>query len=280
MRITSAGNVGIGTTTPEARFTAVGSSTIAGASNVSARFSDNTNSSLLVSHPAANGNTAIIVGNSQLGFATSTGSVTTERMRITSGGRVFVGTTTALSGAGNALLQAAQGLTDWIGAFDHTSATSGNVFGIRVRYPNAAPNGTGNDFLLAADSAATRAVIRSNGGLANYQSNNVDLSDIRTKTDISEIDSMWQKIGALEIVQYKYKDQTHDDINVGVIAQQVETVDPVWVDSDGFGDTPADGEPLKTVYTKDITFAAIKALQEAMERIETLEAKVAQLENA
>ena len=90
---------------------------------------------------------------------------------------------------------------------------------------------------------------------------------------------MWGKIGALEIVTYKYNDQTHDDVNLGVIAQQVEAVEPVWVDNDGFGETPEGEEPLKTVYTKDITFAAIKALQEAMARIEQLEAKVAALES-
>jgi hypothetical protein len=132
--------------------------------------------------------------------------------------------------------------------------------------------------LYCNDSTTLRASIRSNGGLANYQANNVDLSDARTKKEINPAASMWDKIGALEIVTYKYNDQTHDDVNVGVIAQQVESVEPVWVDSDGFGETPEDGVPLKTVYTKDITFAAIKALQEAMARIEQLEAKVAALE--
>jgi hypothetical protein len=134
--------------------------------------------------------------------------------------------------------------------------------------------------LNCGDNAATRAVIRSNGGLANYQSNNVDLSDARTKKDIAPAASMWGKIGALEIVTYKYNDQTHDDVNVGVIAQQVESVEPVWVDADGFGNTPEGEEPLKTVYTKDITFAAIKALQEAMARIEKLEAEVSALKGA
>jgi len=88
---------------------------------------------------------------------------------------------------------------------------------------------------------------------------------------------MWDKVAALEIVTFKYNDQTHDDVNLGVIAQQVETVEPVWVDPDGFGETPEGEEPLKTVYTKDITFAAIKALQEAMARIEALEVEVAAL---
>jgi hypothetical protein len=116
--------------------------------------------------------------------------------------------------------------------------------------------------------------------LANYQANNVDLSDARTKKEINPVASMWDKIGALEIVTYKYNDQTHDDVNVGVIAQQVESVEPVWVDNDGFGETPEGEEPLKTVYTKDIYFAAIKALQEAMARIEKLEAEVAALKGA
>jgi hypothetical protein len=134
--------------------------------------------------------------------------------------------------------------------------------------------------LYCNDSTALRASIRSNGGLANYQSNNVDLSDARTKTDINPLGSYWSKIAGLEIVTYKYKDQTHDDLNIGVIAQQVEQVAPEFVDSDGFGDTPEDGVPLKTIYNKDLTFAAIKALQEAMARIETLEAEVAALKGA
>jgi hypothetical protein len=142
------------------------------------------------------------------------------------------------------------------------------------------PNGTGNEFLYCRGNVTLRASIRSNGGLANYQANNVDLSDARTKTDITPLDSMWDKVAALEIVSYKYIDQTHDDVNLGVIAQQVETVEPVWVDTDGFGETAEGEEPFKSVYNKDITFAAIKALQEAMARIEQLEADMAALKGA
>jgi len=152
-----------------------------------------------------------------------------------------------------------------------------NAFGVRIGYTTS-PNSTGSAFLACDDSSANRATIRSNGGLANFQSNNVDLSDARTKKEVTLAASMWGKIGALEIVTYKYNDQTHDDVNLGVIAQQVEAVEPVWVGTEGWGDElPEDGIPLKTVYTKDITFAAIKALQEAMARIEKLEAEVSAL---
>jgi hypothetical protein len=84
--------VGIGTASPVARLTAVGSATVIGATNVSARFSDDVNSTLLVSHPASNGNTAILVGNGQIGFATNDGANTSERMRIDSSGNVGIGT--------------------------------------------------------------------------------------------------------------------------------------------------------------------------------------------
>ena len=114
--------------------------------------------------------------------------------------------------------------------------------------------------------------------MANYQANDVNLSDQRVKTDIKPLGSMWDKFKAIEIVTFKYNDQSHDDDNIGVIAQQVESVAPEFIDVDCFGETPEDGVPLKTVYTTDMYHAAIKALQEAMTRIEQLEAKVAALE--
>ena len=121
--------------------------------------------------------------------------------------------------------------------------------------------------------------VRSNGGIANYQANDVNLSDERVKTDIKPLGSMWNKFKAIEIVTFKYKDQTHDDDNIGVIAQQVESVAPEFVDNDGWDkNNSKDAAPFKTVYTTDMYHAAIKALQEAMTRIEQLEAKVTALE--
>jgi hypothetical protein len=199
----------------------------------------------------------------------------TERARFTPGGYFKASDNGTYQDPAGTTHERNQSAADWV-AIERNFSTS--PYGLYINYSFASPNGTGNEFLYCRDSGLTlRAAIRSNGGLANYQSNNVDLSDARTKTDIAPVATMWNKIGALEIVQYKYADQTHDDVNVGVIAQQVETVEPVWVDVDGFGTTPDDGAPLKTVYTKDITFAAIRALQEAMTRIETLEAQVAAL---
>lgn len=217
------------------------------------------------------------------GYTGVVGSETyTERARITSGGYFKASNTGSYLGSTAAYheLRTDGAVGDWTTTFTNTTATGANAYGLFVKYTASSPNGTGNEFLVLEDSSALRAEFRSNGGLANYQSNNVDLSDIRTKTDINPLASYWSKIAALEIVSYKYKDQTHDDLNIGVIAQQVEQVAPEFVDADGFGETPEDGVPLKTIYNKDLTFAAIKALQEAMARIETLEAEVAALKGA
>ena len=205
-----------------------------------------------------------------------------ERARITSGGYFKAsndGTYFSSSGTTHEFRNSVDDNHTLIVHNTAATLTGSGARGIFINY-TAAPNATDRAFVACFDGngATQRASIRSNGGLANYQSNNVDLSDARTKTDITPAASMWDKVAALEIVTYKYNDQTHDDVNLGVIAQQVETVEPIWVDPDGFGETPEGEEPLKTVYTKDITFAAIKALQEAMARIEALEARLEALE--
>ena len=108
---------------------------------------------------------------------------------------------------------------DWTVAI---SNTNGNPRGIYQEYTAASPNSTGNQFLYCTDSTALRMEVRSNGGIANYATNNIPLSDERLKKDITTLDSVWDKIKNIEIVKYKFKDQTHDDFNMGVIAQQVQ----------------------------------------------------------
>jgi hypothetical protein len=210
------------------------------------------------------------------------GTNNTERARITSGGySKFSNDGTYVSSTGSYHeLYVSGAAGDWTTRVTNATATAANCYGMYIKYSGASPINTGNDFLYCEDSTPQlRMSVRSNGGIANYSANDVNLSDERTKKDIVPLGSMWDKFKAIQIVTFKYKDQTHDDDNVGVIAQQVESVAPEFVDVDGFGETPEDGVPLKAIYTADMYHAAIKALQEAMARIEQLEAKVAALES-
>jgi hypothetical protein len=149
-------------------------------------------------------------------------------------------------------------------------------------------NTTGNAFLQCLGTLAQRAAIRTNGGLANYQSNNVDLSDERTKRDVSSVSSTWNCVQAWDVVNYNYLDDAADDTaRIGVIAQQVQQHCPEVVipyqeaeeavlDDDGNVVIPAREERLG-VREQQMMWMAIKALQEAQTRIETLEAEIAAL---
>jgi hypothetical protein len=202
----------------------------------------------------------------------------TERMRITSGGFTKMSNDGTYFGSTGTYHEMRSSIADFLGILTNTNSSAPN--GLFIGYPNASPNNSDNLFLFCRDGGlTTRFKLQSNGGLANFQANNVNLSDERTKKEIFPLESYWDKFKAIEIVKFKYKDQTHDDFNIGVIAQQVESVAPEFIDIDGWGETPEDDIPLKSVYTADLHHATIKVLQEAMAKIEILEARVQELEN-
>jgi hypothetical protein len=169
--------------------------------------------------------------------------------------------------------------------FSH-SATSGNIYGIQVAYSGQSKGtSTGDQYIYCNDTAALRMEVRGNGGIANYSGNNVNLSDINTKKDISPATGTWECLKEWEIVNYRYKDQPDDaDLNLGVIAQQVAESCPEVITifqeaKEATEDAPAREERLG-VKEQQMYWMAIKTLQEAQVRIEQLEAKVAALESA
>jgi hypothetical protein len=204
--------------------------------------------------------------------ATTGATALTERARIDSSGNLLVGAT-----SGTARLHVSQSIADHNVRMLNT-ASSGAVYGPLVSFTGQAPNNTTSIFFVCADSSATRAEIRSNGGLANFSANNVNLSDERLKTDIQPAGSYLSKICAIPVKTFLYKDQSDSEPNLGVIAQDVEAVAPELVDASGFGETPEDGVPYKTIYQTDLQYALMKCIQEQQQMIETLQAKVAALE--
>ena len=112
--------------------------------------------------------------------------------------------------------------------------------------------------------------------MANYSANNSNLSDRSVKKDISLVANTWNCVKEWEIVNYRYKDQPDDaDLNLGVIAQQVAESCPEVIT---IFQKAKDDQPEKLgVKEQQMYWMAIKALQEAMERIETLEASNADM---
>jgi hypothetical protein len=177
----------------------------------------------------------------------------TERVRISSNGQLDT-----YSNSGSA-------------AFVRTSAAAGTTQNIFV----------GNYGATSTANGTTSIAIRSNGNVVNTNNSYGSLSDIKLKENIVDANSQWDDLKALQVRNYNFKEgQTHTQI--GLIAQEVELVSPGLVTESP--DRDADGNDLGTV-TKSVNYSvlymkAVKALQEALERIEILETKVAVLESA
>ena len=148
--------------------------------------------------------------------------------------------------------------------------TSASPYGMTMQFSAASPNNTTNWLIYCEDSTAQRFSVRSNGGVYNYTGNNVPLSDQRMKKEITPLESYWDKFKSIEMVKFKYIDQTHDDFNIGVVSQQIESIMPEFVDVWDEKNIPEDGKPLMGVYMEDIHNIAMKVLQEAMAKIEEL----------
>jgi len=280
MTLDASQRVGIGTASPGATLE------VRGGTGANLRVRNNGSNNLLLQNYNDTDfykNLQIAASTIQLFTGDDGGTGTTERMRIISSGFLKVSNNGSYQYPTNNFHSIENSIADWICALTNKNASSPS--GLLITYNGAAPNNFSNNFLYAQDNSVARFVAYSNGGIGNYQANNLNLSDERTKKDIEPLESYWDKFKAIEIVKFKYKDQTHDDYNIGVIAQQVETVAPEFVDVDGW-DTKPEGnkivskeEPLKAIYTADLYHATIKVLQEAMAKIEKLETEIDKLKN-
>lgn len=201
-----------------------------------------------------------------------------NRVQVTSTGRALLNTTSPAN-VGGLLTQhvlAHSVSSQWGASIQHTVAAGSSPFGLAILYTAATPNSASSDFVWCEDATAIRARINSNGGLANYSANNSNLSDRSVKKDISLVANTWNCVKEWEIVNYRYKDQPDDaDLNLGVIAQQVAESCPEVIT---IFQKAKDDQPEKLgVKEQQMYWMAIKALQEAMERIETLEASNADM---
>lgn len=123
--------------------------------------------------------------------------------------------------------------------------------------------------------------VYTNGNVKNSNNSYGQISDERLKENIVNAPSQWDDIKSLQIRKYNFRDGNGYDTHtqIGLVAQEVEAVSPGLVQETPVrGDaTPvldAEGNELeatKSVVTSVLYMKAVKALQEAQTRIETLE---------
>jgi hypothetical protein len=280
--------VGIGTTpsypldvrsasTPTLRMSRVGTS----GQNVYLLFEDGAST-------VGTGNTTRIASDSgAMSFSTggTSGSDTggTERMRIDSSGNLLVGTTTSTTEK----LRIFQSAANNIAFLRNSNATT--VYGIQIEYSARTPNTTGEEFIYCGDTAP-RFTARSNGGIANYSANNVNLSDRREKTNFAPATSYLNKICAIPVQTFNYIDQnmeTDGGLTLGVVAQDVQAVAPELVSESNWASRDAPEKMRLSIYQTDLQYALMKSIQELKqindtqaETINALTARIVALETA
>ena len=205
--------------------------------------------------------------------STTPGASPTERMRITSGGYFKASNAGTYGGVAGTYheLRNNVGSGTLVLQMANTNAT-GN--GVQIDINSDA---TSYAYLIgySTSAAANRIIIWSNGNVVNTNNSYGAISDLKLKENIVDANSQWDDLKALQVRNYNFKEgQTHTQI--GLVAQEVELISPGLVTESP--DRDEDGNDLGTV-TKSVNYSvlymkAVKALQEAMERIETLEQRL------
>ena len=127
--------------------------------------------------------------------------------------------------------------------------------------------------LYISANGVTRFRVLNSGNVSNTNNSYGSISDIKLKENIVDANSQWDDLKAIKVRNFNFKN-TPDTKMLGVVAQEIETISPGLI-SEVVDRDPNTNESLGTT-TKEVKYSilymkAIKALQEAMTRIETLE---------
>ena len=238
-----------------------------------------------------------------------------ERMRILNDGTVNISTTGSVgSNQGGIHVSRGNGQNGTIAYLD--SASTSYDANIINEYCAATSTNSTFNFIRSQSGNGVVFVVRDSGNVQNTNNSYGAYSDERIKQNITDANSQWDDIKALKIRNFKLKsDPTKTQL--GVVAQELETANmnglveeakpekehvayhsdfgtiedgtadngatPIKDEDDnitGYEDVFTKGQKVKSVKYSVLYMKAIKALQESMERIEQLEAKVTALENA
>ena len=202
---------------------------------------------------------------------------TRERMRIDSSGRLLIGITAtqnagSFSGRNNDALQV-RGVE---GINSRSTANGGGCF---IALADAS-NTAGSHFISVNTSGAVDfRVYNSNGNVANTNNSYGSLSDERIKSNIEDAGNKLEQLKQVKVRTFT-KNDAPDQKQIGVIAQELETIFPSMVEE--ILDIDAEGNVLETS-TKMVKYSVfvpilIKGMQEQQVIIEDLKARIETLE--
>tara|TARA_R100001440_G_scaffold20596_2_gene34271 strand:+ start:53 stop:1474 length:1422 start_codon:yes stop_codon:yes gene_type:complete len=169
--------------------------------------------------------------------------------------------------------------------FHNRSSNPLSQFIMEIGFKEATPDNGNAMFIDMRDATTARCQIRSDGDIDNHDNSYSGFSDEKLKEQIKDASSQWEDVKALTIRKFKFKtDVATGDSDahwrLGVIAQEVEkagmnglvTTNTDIEEKDGINSET--GTTTKSVKYSILYMKAVKALQEAMTRIEKLEAEV------
>ena len=163
---------------------------------------------------------------------------------------------------------------------------SGYPYGILCYMPNIAGDQVNLRHTFKGGGSGTTFQVAASGNVTNSNNSYGAISDEKLKENIEDASSQWNDVKALKIRKFSFKVDKLDKPNMlGVIAQEVEKAGMSGlVMESNEEEIDAEGNWKKTGTQKEVKYSvlymkAVKALQEAMTRIETLESKVKILES-
>jgi hypothetical protein len=268
MRLDSSGNLGIGTTSPSARFV-ISDSNAAG-------FEFNPNASGLGQLEMYNRSTAayfeLAINSKDIRFNTGTSPV--ERARITSGGDLLVGTTATTSGARLDVKGVDSTGGNYCVFFENSSSALLLAVQNDGRWRSGTAAASPYNFVVGATN---RDLFVDNAGEIGYVAsvraskiNITPVADTEWLLQLNPVTFNFRKKDA----EGNYTDKADGPIKHGLIAEEVESVNPDLC----FYDDEDKGGALRGVNYSHLITPMLKLLQEQQALITDLRARVAALE--
>ena len=224
----------------------------------------------------------------EFGTVSDGSSSRTERMRIISNGHTKItnnGTYQSSTGTFHEMRNSST--NQHIMWLTHTGI--GDVqYGIRIQTANE-QNDTTHNYIDCREggSVTRRFIVYANGNVQNQNNSYGSLSDEKLKENITDANSQWDDIKALKVRNFNFTNDSNKVKCLGLVAQEAETVCPSLVftspdteDDSETGQIKETGTETKSLKYSVLYMKAIKCLQEAQTRIETLETEVAALKSS